>query len=65
MVNKFLACVHATSSMNVNAIVFVYLIEVFIIYTPGVRTFSYAISSPLGRIQHLNTLLQLWPIITI
>ena len=31
----------------------------FTIYAPGIGTLSYTISSPLGRIQHLRTLLQL------
>ena len=29
------------------------------IYTPGTGTHSFTVSSPLGRIQHLHTLLQL------
>ena len=29
------------------------------IYTPGIGTHSFTVSSPLGRIQHLRTLLQL------
>ena len=29
------------------------------IYTPGIGTHSITVSSPLGRIQHLRTLLQL------
>ena len=31
----------------------------FTIYAPGIGTLSYTVSSPLGRIQHLRTLLQL------
>ena len=31
----------------------------FTIYAPGVGTLSYTVTSPLGRIQHLRTLLQL------
>ena len=31
----------------------------FAIYAPGIGTLSYTVSSPLGRIQHLRTLLQL------
>ena len=31
----------------------------FIIYVPGTGTLSYTVSSPLGRIQYLRTLLQL------
>ena len=34
-------------------------------YVPGIGTLAYTVSSPLGRIQHLRTLLQLQPIITI
>ena len=29
------------------------------IYTPGIGTHSFTVSSPLGRIQHLRTVLQL------
>ena len=32
----------------------------FTIYAPGIGTLSYTVSSPLGRIQHLRTLLQLY-----
>ena len=35
------------------------------IYTPGIGTHSFTVSSPLGRIQHLRTLLQLELSITI
>ena len=31
----------------------------FTIYAPGIGTLSHTVSSPLGRIQHLRTLLQL------
>ena len=37
----------------------------FTVYALGIGTLSYTVSSPLGRIQHLRTLLQLKPIITI
>ena len=56
---------------NVNVNVSVYCLKSplssadFTIYAPGIGTLSYTVSSPLGRIQHLRTLLQLQPIITI
>ena len=50
---------------NVNVNVSVYSLKSplssadFTIYAPGIGTLSYTVSSPLGRIQHLRTLLQL------
>ena len=50
---------------NANANVHVYSPDIPIgsadctIYTPGIGTHSFTVSSPLGRIQHLRTLLQL------
>ena len=51
--------------INVNVNVSVYSVKSplssadFTIYAPGTGTLSYTVSSPLGRIQHLRTLLQL------
>ena len=51
--------------INVNVNVSVYSLKSplssadFTIYAPGIGTLSYTVSSPLGRIQHLRTLLQL------
>ena len=51
--------------LNVNVNVSVYSLKSplssadFTIYAPGIGTLSYTVSSPLGRIQHLRTLLQL------
>ena len=53
------------STLNVNVNVPVYSLispfssADFTIYTPGICTLSYTVSSPLRRIQHLCTLLQL------
>ena len=50
---------------NVNVNVSVYSLKSplssadFTIYAPGIGTLSYTVSSPVGRIQHLRTLLQL------
>ena len=50
---------------NVNVNVSVYSLKSplssadFTIYAPGIGTLSYTVSSPLGRIQHLRTLLKL------
>ena len=55
----------AISMINVNVNVSVYSLKSplssadFTIYAPGIGTLSYTVSSPLGRIQHLRTLLQL------
>ena len=52
-------------NVNVNVNVSVYGLKSplnsadFTIYAPGIGTFSYTVSSSLGRIQHLRTLLQL------
>ena len=52
-------------NVNVNVNVSVYSLKSplssadFTIYAPGIGTLSYTVSSPLGRIQHLRTLLQL------
>ena len=57
--------------VNVNVNVSVYSLKSplsstdFTIYAPGIVTLSYTVSSPLRRIQHLHTLLQLQPVITI
>ena len=54
-----------TINVNVNVNVSVYSLKSplssadFTIYAPGIGTLSYTVSSPLGRIQHLRTLLQL------
>ena len=54
-----------TGKKNVNVNVSVYSLKSplssadFTIYAPGIGTLSYTVSSPLGRIQHLCTLLQL------
>ena len=54
---------HITNKINVN--VHVYSPDIPVgsadctIYTPGIGTHSFTVSSPLGRIQHLRTLLQL------
>ena len=51
---------------NVNVNVSVYSLKSplsaadFTIYAPGIVTLSYTVSSPLGRIQHSHTLLQLY-----
>ena len=51
--------------INVNVNVHVYSPDIPVgsadcaIYTPGIGTHSFTVSSPLGRIQHLRTLLQL------
>ena len=51
--------------VNVNVNVHVYSPDIPVgsadctIYTPGIGTHSFTVSSPLGRIQHLRTLLQL------
>ena len=52
--------------INVNVNVHVYSPDIPVgsadctIYTPGIGTHSFTVSSPLGRIQHLRTLLQLY-----
>ena len=52
-------------NVNVNVNVSVYSLKSplssadFTIYASGIVTLSYTVSSPLGRIQHLRTLLQL------
>ena len=52
-------------SMNKNVNVHVYSPDIPVAsadcttYTPGIETHSFTVSSPLGRIQHLRTLLQL------
>ena len=51
--------------INVNVNVHVYSPDIPVgsadctIYTPGIGTHSFTVSSPLGSIQHLRTLLQL------
>ena len=51
--------------ININVNVHVYSTDIPVgsadctIYTPGIGTYSFTVSSPLGRIQHLHTLLQL------
>ena len=53
------------TGQNVNVNVHVYSPDIPVgsadctIYTPGIGTHSFTVSSPLGRIQHLRTLLQL------
>ena len=52
-------------AVNVNVNVHVYSPDIPVgsadctIYTPGIGTHSFTVSSPLRRIQHLRTLLQL------
>ena len=52
-------------NVNVNVNVHVYSPDIPVgsadctIYTPGIGTHSFTVSFPLGRIQHLRTLLQL------
>ena len=52
-------------TLNVNVNVHVYSPDIPVgsadctIYTPGIGTHSFTVSSPLGIIQHLRTLLQL------
>ena len=64
-------CVHIYHIHIINVNVHVYSPDIPVgsadctIYTPGIGTHSFTVSSPLGRIQHLRTLLQLYPIITI
>ena len=59
------ACIYAYCCLNVNVNVHVYSPDIPVgsadctIYIPGIGTHSFAVSSPLGRIQHLRTLLQL------
>ena len=61
-VNKFIM---SKINVNVNINVSVYSLKSplssadFTIYAPGIGTFSYTVSSPLVRIQHLRILLQL------
>ena len=59
-------CMHTHHvNVNVNVNVHVYSPDIPVgsadctIYTPGIGTHSFTVSSPLGRIQHLRTLLQL------
>ena len=52
---------HSASNINVNVNVHVYSLDIPVgsadctIYTPGIGTHSFTVSSPLGRIQHLRT----------
>ena len=56
---------YSWGEVNVNVNVHVYSSDMTVgsadctIYTPGIGTHSFTVSSPLGRIQHLRTLLQL------
>ena len=67
MANRLLdcSCESVCSYVNVNVNVHVYSPDIPVgsadctIYTPGIGTHSFTISSPPGRIQHLRTLLQL------
>ena len=60
---RLLPCEEVNVNVNVN--VHVYSPDIPVgsadctIYTPGIGTHSFTVSSPLGRIQHLRTLLQL------
>ena len=55
----------AYKNINANVNIHVYSPDIpagsadFTIYTPGIGTHSFTVSSPLGRIQHLHTFLQL------
>ena len=64
IVSEYIMLLH-TRLLHINVNVSVYSLKSplssadFTIYAPGIGTLSYTVSSPLGRIQHLRTLLQL------